>query len=57
VESGLIPVFLGNDKDPSSMDGGIKNQNSSKGIRLKITNIDKSYNYLKIYYLRYFADY
>ena len=57
VESGLIPVFIGNDKDPSSMDGGIKNQDSNKGIRLQILNLDKSYNYLKIYYFRYFADY
>ena len=34
MESGLIPVFIGKDKDPSSMDGGIKNQDSNKGIRL-----------------------
>jgi len=39
------------------MDGGIKNQNSNKGVRLKLKNLDKSYSYLKIYYLRYFADY
>jgi hypothetical protein len=40
-----------------SMDGGIKNQSSNKGIRLKLTNIDRAYNYLKVYYVRYFADY
>ena len=57
AESGLIPVFIGNDKDPMSMDGGIKNQSSNKGIRLKLTNIDRAYNYLKVYYVRYFADY
>ena len=57
AESGLIPVFLGNDKDPFSMDGGIKNQFSDKGVRLRIDNLDKSYNYLKVYYVRYFADY
>ena len=57
AESGLIPVFIGSDKDPNSMDGGIKNQNSFKGIRLKLSNLDKSYNYLKVYYVRYFADY
>ena len=57
AESGLIPIFLGNDKDPFSMDGGIKNQLSDKGIRLRIDNLDKSYNYLKVYYVRYFADY
>jgi len=39
------------------MNGGIKNENSNKGIKLKLTNIDKSYNYFKVYYLRNFADY
>jgi hypothetical protein len=39
------------------MDGGIKNQLSNKGVKLRLTNIDSSYNYLKIYYIRYFADY
>ena len=57
AESGLIPVFIGSDSDPRSMDGGIKNQLTNKGIQLKLTNIDKSYNYLKVYYVRYFADY
>ena len=57
AESGLIPVFIGSDRSPVSMDGGIKNQSTSKGIKLKLTNIDKSYNYLKVYYVRYFADY
>ena len=57
AETGVIPVFIGDDGDPNSMEGGIKNQTSNKGVRLKLTNIDKSYNYLKIYYVRYFADY
>ena len=57
AETGLIPVFIGNDGDPFSMDGGIKNQTANKGIKLKLDNIDKSYNYLKVYYVRYFADY
>ena len=57
AESGLIPVFMGNDSDPRSMDGGIKNQRTTKGIKLRLNNIDKSYNYIKIYYVRYFADY
>lgn len=57
AETGLIPVFLGSDCDPFSMDGGIKNQSSDKGIKLKLENLDKSYNYLKVYYVRYFADY
>lgn len=57
AETGIIPVFKGSDMDPSSIDGGIKNELSDKGIKLRLTNVDKSYNYLKIYCLRYFADY
>lgn len=57
AETGLIPVFIGSDGDYKSIDGGIKNQITNKGIRLKLSNIDKSYNYIKIYYVRYFADY
>lgn len=57
AESGLIPAFIGADKDPFSIDGGIKNQSSDKGIRLRIDNLDKSYDYLRVYYVRYFADY
>ena len=57
AESGLIPVFMGSDRDPNSIDGGIKNQDSFKGIQLRLSNLDKSYNYFKVYYVRYFADY
>ena len=57
AETGIIPVFMGSDSDPFSMDGGIKNQKSNKGIKLRLENIDKSYNYFKVYYVRYFADY
>ena len=57
AETGVIPAFIGDNGNPFSMDGGIKNQLSKKGIRLQLSNIDKSYNYLKIYYVRYFADY
>ena len=57
AETGLIPVFIGSDGDPNSIDGGIKNQVTNKGIRFRLNNIDRSYNYLKVYYVRYFADY
>ena len=57
AETGLIPLFIGSDRDTDSIDGGIKNQLSNKGVRLRLNNIDKSYNYLKVYYVRYFADY
>ena len=56
-ETGVIPLFIGTDNNPSSMDGGIKNQNSNKGVSLLISDLDYIYNYIKIYYIRYFADY
>ena len=57
AETGIIPVFIGDDGNPFSMDGGIKNQLSNKGVKLKFNNLEKSYDYIKIYYVRYFADY
>jgi len=57
AESGPIPVFIGTDCDPLSMDGGIKNQATDKGIKLRLNNLDKGYAYLKVYYIRIFADY
>lgn len=56
-ESPLIPVFIGSNGDPFSIDGGIKNENSQKGLKLEISNIDLSYDYFKVYIIRYFADY
>ena len=57
TETGVIPVFIGSDGNWVSMEGGIKNQESNKGIKLKLTNLDGVYNYLKVSYVRYFADY
>lgn len=55
AETGVIPVYIGSGL--YSTDGGIKNQNSYKGIKLQLSNLDASYNYIKVYYVRYFADY
>lgn len=56
-ETGVIPVFIGADKMPLSIEGGIKNQNSNKGILLQISNLDVAYKYIKVRYVRFFADY
>ena len=52
AESGIISCFKGNDGDPFSIDGGIKDENSNKSITLTITNIDEAYDYIKVYYTR-----
>ena len=55
-ESGLVSVFIGNDKDPFSINGGYKNMNSHKGVQFYISNIDQAYDYLVVYYTRSYAD-
>lgn len=52
AESGIIPVHEGGVNDPSSITGGILNTNCNKIIKLKVSNIDVSYDYLNIYYYR-----
>ena len=55
-ESGMIPVFLGTDGDPFSIDGGILDMRSDKFISLSIKNIDENYQYLKLFYTRCTSD-
>ena len=55
-ESGLVSVFIGNDSDPFSINGGYKNMNSNKGVQFQINNIDQAYDYLVVYYTRSYAD-
>ena len=54
-ETGLISVFKGFG-DPRSVTTGQANENSFKSIKLLISNIDISYNYIYIYYSRYSAE-
>ena len=57
AETSIIHVFMGTNGYPESVEGGIKDMNTHKQIILQLSNLDKSYNYLKIYQVRYFADY
>lgn len=52
AESGIISIFKGNDSDPFSIDGGIEDMNAYKSISITLTNIDTSYHYIKVYYVR-----
>ena len=54
AESGLVSVFLGD--SPMSVNTGIRDENSIKSIRFRLTNIDIGYSYVKVYYTRYSAD-
>jgi hypothetical protein len=54
AESGLVSVFIGN--APQSVDTGIRDENSVKSVRFKLSNIDVGYSYVKVWYTRYSAD-
>ena len=52
----LYHVFIGNDQDPFSINGGFKDQLSNKSISLLVDDIDGSYDYIKVYYTRTTSD-
>lgn len=54
AESGLVSVFMGN--TPQSVNTGIRDENSIKSVRFRLSNIDIGYSFVKIYYTRYSAD-
>ena len=54
AESGLVSVFIGN--SPQSVNTGIRDENSIKSVRFRLSNIDIGYSYVKVYYTRYSAD-
>ena len=56
AESGIIPIFRGNDKDPFSINGGFVDMNAFKSIDVTLTNIDEAYDYIKVYYTRSSSD-
>ena len=52
AESGLVTCHVGNINDPTSIRGGMEDENSFKGINFMMTNIDSAYNYVVVYYTR-----
>ena len=54
AESGLVSVFMGG--SPNSVNTGIRDENSIKSVRFRLSNIDIGYSFVKIYYTRYSAD-
>lgn len=51
AESGLVSIFIGFD-NPRSIHTGQKNENSTKQVKFKLSNIDSTYNYVSVYYSR-----
>ena len=54
AESGLVSVFMGS--TPQSVNTGIRDENSIKSVRFRLSNIDVGYSFVKVYYTRYSAD-
>ena len=54
AESGLVSVFIG--ESPYSTNTGIRDENSIKSVKFKLSNIDIGYSYVKVYYTRYSGD-
>lgn len=54
AESGLVSVFIGT--SPQSVNTGIRDENSIKSVRFRLSNIDIGYSFVRIYYTRYSAD-
>lgn len=54
AESGLVSVFMG--ESPQSVNTGVRDENSIKSVRFRLSNIDIGYSYVKIYYTRYSSD-
>lgn len=54
AESGLVSVFMGS--TPMSVNTGLRDENSIKSVRFRLSNIDIGYSYVKVYYTRYSGD-
>lgn len=54
AESGIISCFI--NQEPSMVRGGYKDENSNKLIWLQLSNLDTSYDYIKVYYSRATSD-
>ena len=55
-ESGLVTCYIGNINEPGSIQGGIRDQSSSKAVHFNLSNLDSSYSNVVIYYTRNTSD-
>lgn len=53
-ESGLVSIFIGN--SPNSIKSGFRLENSNKLVRFSLSEIDSSYQYIRVYYSRSTSD-
>ena len=55
-ESGKIVCHIGGINSPTSIRGGILNEDSNKSVKLRLNNLDLSYDYINVYYTRTSGD-
>lgn len=53
-ESSMVSCFIGD--TPDTINGGIQDMNSYKAVRFELSNLDKSYSYVSVYYSRSTSD-
>ena len=51
-ESSAVAVHIGNINDPYSIRMGMENETTDKCVMFNISNIDNSYDFVKVYYTR-----
>ena len=56
AESGKVVCHIGAINQPSSIRGGLLNENSDKLIKFKLNNIDLAYDYIIVYYTKNSGD-
>lgn len=52
AESGKVICHIGNINQPSSIRGGLEDENSGKLIKFRLNNLDLAYDYINVYYSR-----
>lgn len=52
AESGTVCCYIGSVNSPTSIRGGIMDEDSNKLIKLSLENLDTAYDYVKVYYTR-----
>lgn len=56
AETGIISVFKGNTNTPKTCSGTVIDERTDKSIVLSLTNIDTSFTYFNLYYIRNTCD-
>lgn len=57
AESSIVSIFIGNYLDPSSVRGGVEDENSYKAVNFSLSNINTNYDSIIVYYTRTTSSY